>query len=106
MKILNSNSQNPYLLWDNSTRTQLLEYLEDQRTNKFHITSADPQDGSDFQYTTYGNELKVGDVYLRIYNEQCTFPLEVSSQFHLFQNILNRKENYVKSSYNQCFYSS
>lgn len=78
MKILNSNSQNPYLLWDNSTRAQLLEYLEDQRTNKLHLINSEPSCGSDFKCTAYTNELKVGDIYLRIYNEQSTFPLEVS----------------------------
>lgn len=31
LKLLNSNSENPYLIWDNATRAQLTEYLTDQQ---------------------------------------------------------------------------
>ena len=31
LKVLNSNTQNPYLLWDNATRTELTEYLKIQQ---------------------------------------------------------------------------
>lgn len=33
LKLLNSNTRNPYLIWDNGTRAQLLDFLEFQRTN-------------------------------------------------------------------------
>jgi DnaJ family protein C protein 13 len=32
LKILTSNTRNPYLIWDNGTRAQLLEFLDTQRT--------------------------------------------------------------------------
>lgn len=32
LKILNSNTENPYLIWDNATRMELTEYLTDQQT--------------------------------------------------------------------------
>ena len=36
----------------------------------------DPDFGSQFQFTIHSKELIVGDVFVRIYNEQPTFPLE------------------------------
>jgi DnaJ homolog subfamily C member 13 len=32
LKILTSNTRNPYLIWDNGCRAQLIDFLEDQRT--------------------------------------------------------------------------
>jgi len=34
--------------------------------------------GADFVFSVRSKELIIGDVYVRIYNEQPTFPLEVS----------------------------
>ena len=34
LKILNSNTENPYLIWDNATRAELLEFLTDQQEKK------------------------------------------------------------------------
>lgn len=31
LKILNSNTENPYLIWDNRTRAELTKYLEEQQ---------------------------------------------------------------------------
>lgn len=31
LKLLNSNSENPYLIWNNGTRAELLEFLEIQQ---------------------------------------------------------------------------
>ena len=31
LKILNSNTENPYLIWDNRTRAELNKYLEEQQ---------------------------------------------------------------------------
>ena len=31
LKTLNSNSENPYLIWDNRTRAELTKYLEEQQ---------------------------------------------------------------------------
>lgn len=33
LKVLTSNTRNPYLIWDNATRAQLIDFLEYQRTN-------------------------------------------------------------------------
>lgn len=31
LKVLTSNTRNPYIIWDNATRTQLIDFLEHQR---------------------------------------------------------------------------
>lgn len=31
LKMLNSNTENPYLIWNNGTRAELLEFLESQQ---------------------------------------------------------------------------
>lgn len=33
LKLLTSNTRNPYMIWDNATRSQLIDFLEYQRTN-------------------------------------------------------------------------
>ena len=38
----------------------------------------DPTYGSEFTYSAHNKELIVGDVFVRVYNEQPSFPLEVS----------------------------
>lgn len=40
LKILNSNTENPYLIWDNATRQELTEYLADQQTKVMKTVSA------------------------------------------------------------------
>lgn len=32
LKLLTSNTRNPYLIWDNGTRAQLVDFLDYQRT--------------------------------------------------------------------------
>lgn len=46
----------------------------------------DPDFGSQFKFSLHEKELKVGDVpvFVRIYNEQSTFPLEV--EYDLLMN--------------------
>jgi len=34
LKLLNSNSENPLLIWDNSTRAELMEFLATEQQNK------------------------------------------------------------------------
>ena len=39
LKILNSNTENPYLIWDNATRQQLNEFLLDQQQKMIKTVS-------------------------------------------------------------------
>lgn len=48
LKLLNSNSENPYLIWDNATRAQLTEYLTNQQQQVIKTVSVYP-------YTPYIN---------------------------------------------------
>ncbi|CAB3410631.1 unnamed protein product [Caenorhabditis bovis] len=72
LKILNSNLENPYMIWDNGTRAEVLEFVER------HRTSNEPSSelfGAEFELSVHAKELIVGDIFVRIYNEQPTFPL-------------------------------
>lgn len=42
LKLLNSNSENPYLIWDNATRAQLTEYLTNQQQQVIKTVSVYP----------------------------------------------------------------
>lgn len=44
LKLLNSNSENPYLIWNNGTRAELMEFLEEQQESSIKRVrrSSDP----------------------------------------------------------------
>jgi DnaJ family protein C protein 13 len=80
LKVLTSNSENPYLIWDNGTRAQLMEFVESQRT--LRRDPGEPMDPSvdltpHFDFSAHEEELVVGGVFLRVYNEQPSFPIQV-----------------------------
>ena len=72
---MNSNCETPYLLWDNGTRAELCEFLEEQ--SQFGMDKSDPSCGIDFVYSAHNKELVVGEIFVRIYNQQPTYPIEV-----------------------------
>jgi hypothetical protein len=76
LKTLNSNCETPYLLWDNGTRAELCEFLDQQ----CHLgtDSNDPSCGIEFVYSAHRKELVVGEIFVRIYNQQPTYAIEVS----------------------------
>ncbi|XP_067952104.1 dnaJ homolog subfamily C member 13-like [Watersipora subatra] len=76
LKVLNSNTENPYLLWDNATRQELTEYLTDQQTKIMKTGECDQDFGASFVSTVHAKELIVGEIYVRVYNEQPTFVIE------------------------------
>ena len=78
LKLLNSNTESPYLIWDNSTRTELREFLKEQQTSKIRTGESDPNFGAEFTFSAHRDELVVGGVFVRVYNQQPSFPLEVS----------------------------
>ncbi|XP_065077705.1 dnaJ homolog subfamily C member 13 isoform X2 [Ochlerotatus camptorhynchus] len=79
LKLLNSNTRNPYLIWDNGTRAQLLDFLEFQRTNASKEQYEDVADIHEivkaFSFDAHRDELKIGGIFIRIYNEMPTFPI-------------------------------
>ena len=82
LKLMNLNTRNPYLLWDNATRAELRAYLEEERENLFKKGECmDTNLGTLFKYSALEKELVIGDVYIRIYNEMPTFALEDAKKF-------------------------
>ena len=81
LKLLNSNVESPYLIWDNGTRAELTEFLESERTSTVRRGTCDPSFGSEFKFTAHKDEIIVGNIFIRIYNQQPMFQLEV---FNLF----------------------
>ncbi|KAL5258298.1 hypothetical protein ACHWQZ_G008960 [Mnemiopsis leidyi] len=82
LKLLNSNVQTPYFLWDGSTRGELLKYLEDQVESRIRSgVTPDTSYGSDFVFSAHKEELILGNVFVRIYNEQPSFSLKEPRKF-------------------------
>ncbi|XP_043960500.1 dnaJ homolog subfamily C member 13-like isoform X1 [Gambusia affinis] len=81
LKLLNSNSENPYLIWNNRTRAELLEFLEGQQEGNIKRGENDKTFGADFVFDDHNKELIVGEIFVRVYNEQPTFPLEYPKAF-------------------------
>lgn len=78
LKVLNSNSETPYLVWNNTTRAELTDFLETQRNSREEI---DLTIGSSFGYSAHEGELKIGEIFIRIYNQQPTYPIENTKGF-------------------------
>ncbi|KAI4878723.1 hypothetical protein NFI96_021841, partial [Prochilodus magdalenae] len=81
LKLLNSNSENPYLIWNNGTRAELIEFLEAQQESNIKRGECDKSFGAEFVFSEHGKELIVGEIFVRVYNEQPTFPLEYPKAF-------------------------
>ncbi|XP_053811379.1 dnaJ homolog subfamily C member 13 isoform X1 [Vidua macroura] len=81
LKMLNSNTENPYLIWNNGTRAELLEFLESQQESMIKRGDCDKSYGSDFVFSDHAKELIVGEIFVRVYNEVPTFQLELPKAF-------------------------
>ena len=81
LKLLTSNSENPYLVWNNGTRAELVDFLEEQRDSAVRRGESDPAFGAEFKFSQHAKELVVGTVYLRIFNSHPTFPLDDPKRF-------------------------
>ena len=53
LKLLNSNTKNPYIVWDNGTRAELAEFLETERTSIVRRGTCDPAFGAEFKYSAH-----------------------------------------------------
>eukprot|EP00252_Welwitschia_mirabilis_P025345 TRINITY_DN7877_c0_g2_i1.p1 TRINITY_DN7877_c0_g2~~TRINITY_DN7877_c0_g2_i1.p1 ORF type:complete len:848 (+),score=223.63 TRINITY_DN7877_c0_g2_i1:330-2546(+) len=82
---LNSNLESPEIIWNSSTRGELLKFIEQQKASQCADGSYDMQEAQLFKYSVLAKELHVGDVYLRVYNEQPDFEI---SKPELFCNAL------------------
>ena len=71
LKLLNGNSETPYMLWNNGTRMELVEFLEKMQEAALKGEEVD----ASFEYSAHQKELFVGGVFIRLYNEQPHFAL-------------------------------
>ncbi|XP_044264022.1 dnaJ homolog subfamily C member 13 [Tribolium madens] len=93
LKTLNSNSSTPYLVWDNGTRAELIDFLEKQRSGRGDL---DLSIGTDFTYSAHSGELQIGNIFIRIYNQQPTYPIQNAKNFTMdLLNFLSEQSEYL-----------
>ncbi|KAK6156515.1 hypothetical protein DH2020_010763 [Rehmannia glutinosa] len=83
LSTLNSNLESPEIIWNSSTRAELLKFVEEQRANLSHDGSYDLKDSHSFIYEALSKELYIGNVYLRVYNDQPDFEITEPEDFCL-----------------------
>ncbi|KAL8488337.1 hypothetical protein ACS0TY_024112 [Phlomoides rotata] len=101
LSILNSNLESPEIIWNSSTRAELLNFVEEQRASLSHDGECDMKDSHSFVYEALSKELYIGNVYLRVYNDQPDSEITVPENFclalvdfisHLVHNAPSTKE--------------
>ncbi|VEN42457.1 unnamed protein product [Callosobruchus maculatus] len=93
LKILNSNSETPYLIWDNSTRAELMDFLENQSSSRNEI---DVSLANNFKYSAHAGELRIGGIFIRIYNQQPSYPIQDPKGFVMeLLNFLKEQSEYL-----------
>lgn len=82
LKMLNSNVENPYFMWNNSSRAELINYLQEQEKELLRSgICMDASFGTQFVFSSHKEELIIGDIFVRIYNTQPAFPLKDVKKF-------------------------
>lgn len=69
------------IIWNSSTRAELLKFVDQQRANQGPDGSYDLKDSHVFMYKALSKELYVGNVYLRVYNDQPDFEISEPETF-------------------------
>ncbi|PRQ46516.1 putative DnaJ domain-containing protein [Rosa chinensis] len=78
---LNNNLESPEIIWNSSTRAELLKFVDQQRASQGPDGSYDLKDSHMFVYKALSKELYVGNVYLRVYNNQPDFDISEPEVF-------------------------
>ncbi|CAN6283815.1 unnamed protein product [Urochloa humidicola] len=78
---LNSNLESPEIIWNPSTRGELLKFVDQQRASQGPDGSYDLTESQSFTYESLSKELNVGNVYLRVYNNQPDFEISDQEEF-------------------------
>ncbi|PON73364.1 Coatomer beta subunit [Parasponia andersonii] len=78
---LNTNLESPEIIWNSSTRAELLKFVDQQRASQASDGSYDLKDSHGFMYKALSKELYVGNVYLRVYNDQPDFEISEPESF-------------------------
>lgn len=69
------------IIWNSSTRAELLKFVDQQRAAQGPDGSYDIKDSHDFVYEAISKELFIGNVYLRVYNDQPDFEISEPEAF-------------------------
>lgn len=87
LKLLNSNQEQPYLVWDNSCRQELTDKMEETRDylvkNDYKLDVDNFGLPTEFRYSAHQNELVIGEIFVRVYNLQPTTILKDPKKFCL-----------------------
>lgn len=82
LRLINSTSETPYLVWNSSLRGELIDFLDEQLRLNYSSPSLSPLAAADsFVFQGLKDELKVGSVYVHVYNARPSFPLYDAPQF-------------------------
>uniref|UniRef100_A0A0R3XB42 DUF1741 domain-containing protein n=1 Tax=Hydatigena taeniaeformis TaxID=6205 RepID=A0A0R3XB42_HYDTA len=80
-KLLTTNSATPCFIWDNQCRAQLSGFLDEQVSHLVKRGEVDLDAVKTFEHKTFQGELLVGEIFVRIFNKQPTFPLDNPKSF-------------------------
>lgn len=69
------------IIWNSSTRGELLKFVDQQRASQGPDGSYDLTESQSFTYESLSKELNVGNVYLRVYNNQPDFEISDQEEF-------------------------
>ena len=69
------------IIWNSSTRAELLKFVDQQRASQGPDGSYEVKDSHSFAYKALSKELYVGNVYLRVYNDQPDFEISEPEAF-------------------------
>ena len=85
LKLLNSNQEQPYLVWDNSCRQELMDKMDETRDyltkNEYKLDVERFGNPTEFRYSAHQNELIIGEIFVRVYNLQPTTVLKDPKKF-------------------------
>lgn len=77
LKTLGSNCETPYMVWDNSTRAELIDFLDIMCNQKESINF----ETIGLTFSSHRNELIVGNIFIRVFNEQPQYTIKVNTRF-------------------------
>ncbi|KAL2500786.1 DnaJ-like protein subfamily C GRV2 [Forsythia ovata] len=78
---LNANLETPEIIWNSSIRAELLKFVDQQRAVQGPDGSYDLKESHSFVYEALSKELYIGNVYLRVYNDQPDFEISEPEVF-------------------------
>ena len=82
LKLINSASETPYLIWNHHTRAELLEFVTKRIERSYASPGTAPlAEADNLVYESLKAELKVGAVYVRVYAQHPSFALTDATQF-------------------------